>query len=209
MEIWLQKGSTKIQLPVNPAEVGGTKAIGFDDVTIVGDSEKSIFNTKNLADFSLSAFFPKEYDTSYCACKPTKKPWEYVALIKGWMDSGEPIKLIITTTNVNEDVTIRSFDYKAKAGHDGDVWYVLDLKEHKPIKINRIAITVPDSTPEKPVTKPAAPKKYTVKKGDCLWNIAKKFYGNGSKWPTIYNANKKVIGKNPNLIYPGQVYTIP
>ena len=48
-----------------------------------------------------------------------------------------------------------------------------------------------------------------MKKGDCLWNIAKKFYGPGAKYTVIYNANKGVIGSNPNLIYPGQVYTIP
>lgn len=53
------------------------------------------------------------------------------------------------------------------------------------------------------------PKTYTVKSGDCLWNIAKKFYGNGALYTKIYNANKSVIGGNPNLIYPGQVYTIP
>ena len=52
-------------------------------------------------------------------------------------------------------------------------------------------------------------KTYTVKKGDCLWNIAKKFYGKGSDYTKIYNANKGTIGKNPNLIYPGQVFTIP
>ena len=50
---------------------------------------------------------------------------------------------------------------------------------------------------------------YTVKKGDCLWNIAKAMYGKGSDYTKIYNANKGVIGKNPNLIYPGQVFVIP
>ena len=49
---------------------------------------------------------------------------------------------------------------------------------------------------------------YTVVKGDCLWNIAKRFYGNGAKYTLIYNANKGII-KNPSLIYPGQVLTIP
>ena len=49
---------------------------------------------------------------------------------------------------------------------------------------------------------------YTVNRGDCLWYIAKKFYGNGSKYTTIYNANKDKI-KNPNLIYPNQILWIP
>ena len=49
---------------------------------------------------------------------------------------------------------------------------------------------------------------YTVRSGDCLWNIAKKFYGNGSQYTKIYNANKDKI-KNTNLIYPNQVLWIP
>ncbi len=50
---------------------------------------------------------------------------------------------------------------------------------------------------------------YTVKSGDCLWKIAANAYGDGSQWRKIYEANQSVIGSNPNLIYPGQVYTIP
>lgn len=50
---------------------------------------------------------------------------------------------------------------------------------------------------------------YTVQKGDNLWNIAKKFYGSGALYTKIYEANRGVIGSNPNLIYPGQVLTIP
>jgi nucleoid-associated protein YgaU len=51
---------------------------------------------------------------------------------------------------------------------------------------------------------------YTVIKGDYLWKIAKKkeHYGNGFAWPKIYNANKDKI-KDPDLIYPKQVFTIP
>jgi competence protein ComGC len=51
---------------------------------------------------------------------------------------------------------------------------------------------------------------YTVVRGDCLWNIAKKkdYYGNGFAWPKIYKANRDKI-KNPDLIYPKQVFTIP
>jgi hypothetical protein len=51
---------------------------------------------------------------------------------------------------------------------------------------------------------------YAVVRGDCLWNIAKKpeHYGNGFAWPNIYKANRDKI-KNPDLIFPKQMLTIP
>ncbi len=51
---------------------------------------------------------------------------------------------------------------------------------------------------------------YSVVRGDCLWNIAKKkeHYGNAFAWPVIYKANRDKI-KNPDLIYPNQVFSIP
>jgi nucleoid-associated protein YgaU len=51
---------------------------------------------------------------------------------------------------------------------------------------------------------------YSVVKGDCLWNIAKKkeHYGNAFAWPVIYQANREKI-KNPDLIYPAQEFSIP
>lgn len=62
--------------------------------------------------------------------------------------------------------------------------------------------------------------KYTVKKGDTLWGISKKFYGSGAKWKTIYDKNKSVIentakkhGKKDSgkghWIYASTVLTIP
>ena len=59
------------------------------------------------------------------------------------------------------------------------------------------------------VEKPAVIS-YKVVRGDYLWRIAKmkKHYGNGFAWPIIYKANRDQI-KDPDLIYPNQVFKIP
>ncbi len=50
-------------------------------------------------------------------------------------------------------------------------------------------------------------KKYTVVKGDTLWDISDKEYMNPFMWPLIYWANKDNI-KDPDLIFPGQIFKI-
>ncbi|SOJ56267.1 hypothetical protein MSIMFB_03740 [Mycobacterium simulans] len=56
-----------------------------------------------------------------------------------------------------------------------------------------------------PAPEPAA-RTYTVVSGDTLWAIAERFYGDGSKYQVIADASGI---PNPDLIYPGQVLTIP
>lgn len=53
-----------------------------------------------------------------------------------------------------------------------------------------------------------ASKYHTVEKGDTLWKIAERAYGNGSKYPAIFEANKPMLS-HPDKIYPGQVLRIP
>lgn len=54
------------------------------------------------------------------------------------------------------------------------------------------------------------PYKWKVYKGECLWKISSypEVYGNAAKWPMIYRANKDKI-KDPDLIYPNQIFEIP
>lgn len=47
-----------------------------------------------------------------------------------------------------------------------------------------------------------------ITRGDNLWNIARKVYGSGFRYTVIYDANRLQI-RNPDLIYPGQVFDIP
>lgn len=50
---------------------------------------------------------------------------------------------------------------------------------------------------------------HTVQKGDSLSDIAKKYYGDPNKYNLIYEANKTIIGNNPNIINVGQELVIP
>lgn len=50
---------------------------------------------------------------------------------------------------------------------------------------------------------------YTVRSGDSLSKIAKALLGDARKWRVLYDANRDVVGSNPDLIKPGQVLKIP
>jgi nucleoid-associated protein YgaU len=53
-----------------------------------------------------------------------------------------------------------------------------------------------------------AGRRYVVKAGNSLWWIARRAYGEGTQFTVIYGANRGQI-RDPNLIYPGQVFTLP
>ena len=55
----------------------------------------------------------------------------------------------------------------------------------------------------------AATETYTVQSGDSLSKIAKAHYGDAMKWKSLYEANKALIGDNPDMIQPGQELTMP
>lgn len=68
-----------------------------------------------------------------------------------------------------------------------------------------------EPTPKHPTPKPVpkpGPRTYVVKSGDSLSSIASHYYGSPD-WQKLYNANKGVIGGNPNVIHPGQRLVIP
>jgi len=54
-----------------------------------------------------------------------------------------------------------------------------------------------------------AVKKHVVVSGDTLSGIAKKYYGDAGKYMVIYEANKAVIGDNPDMIKVGMELVIP
>ena len=50
--------------------------------------------------------------------------------------------------------------------------------------------------------------KAIIRRGDNLWTIARRVYGEGLKYTTIYQANTGQI-RDPDRIYPGQVFDLP
>lgn len=214
-QMWLTYNAEKekIQLPVLPTSLQVKNGSNNDSVNVAGLGEIVIMQSRPALQFSFSSFFPA---TKFPGLQVTKitKPLSLVQKINTWKASKKPVHFIVTACGVDLYCTIEDFTYSEEGGDPGTYQYSITLKEYREIKIRQVKVDIPKATAsvkkEEPrVDNSVQPKTYTVVSGDCLWNIAKKFYGNGAQYTTIYNANKGVIGGNPNLIYPGQVLTIP
>lgn len=74
-------------------------------------------------------------------------------------------------------------------------------------QVNDDGLTVKPQEKEEEVEEPAFTF-YTIQSGDSLSKIARQYYGDAMKWPTLFEANREVI-ENPDLIYPGQQIRVP
>ncbi len=75
----------------------------------------------------------------------------------------------------------------------------------EPLATAEVPAVVPAATAVAPVT---AASVITVQPGFTLWAIARETYGDGLLYVRVYEANKDLI-RDPDLIYPGQVFTVP
>lgn len=156
----------------------------------------------------------------------TPKPNTIIKKISNWKEKKKPVHFMITGGLVDCYCTIESFSYEEAGGDVGTYRYSIELKEYREVEVRKIRkkkkkakktnkaskkkkAKVTKKKTTKRTNSKAIPDTYIVKKGDSLWNLAKKFYGDISKYRKIYNANKKIIGSNPNKIRPGQMLKIP
>lgn len=206
MEFWIKQDSGALQLPVKPTEFNVTVAHRNTVVNVIQLGDINLMGKTGLREVSLSSFFPaKDYNFSINSGR--KAPITCVNQLESWRNSGKPVRVIITDL-LNMEATIESFTWGERDA-TGDIYYTLALKEYKKIKTKKSTVTIAkETTRETKAPESSSGKTYTVKAGDCLWNISKKFYGNGAQYTKIATANSSII-KNPNLIKVGMVIKIP
>lgn len=141
------------------------------------------------------------------ALKKEKKPFEFTVVREDF--GGDSL------FDTSLDVTLEDYKVSDDVSQGLDLLVTISLKEYRHYGthiMNFVLVDKEEAEAEQTEgeREGEAPKEksYTVVKGDCLWSIAKKQLGNGSRWPEIHQLNKDKI-KNPNLIYPGQILALP
>ena len=214
-----RNGSREIRIPWLPSQIkyesGGAIIATYD---ILNQGEVGIPSGTGLARISWDSQFPGENRTDSSMLRGKKrKPSYYHKILESWKDKGTPLNLMVTGYPINMDVILEDYS-AAPAGGFGDLEYSVAFMEDLDLTIKTKKNTTKTTSQEK---RPAeTTTAYTIKKGDTLWAIAQRFLGSGTKWKTIYEANKAIIestakkyGKSSSnngwWIYPGVTIQIP
>lgn len=216
----------KILLPVAPSKLQVKIKNANKTINLINDGEINIIKKPGLSEVSFDILIP-HVKYPFAVYKNGYRDAKYfLGEIEKLKVNMQPFQFIVSRRkpngtvlfDTNMKVTLEEYTIKEDAGEGFDVIVTIKLKQYREYSTKTMKITIKQykpiavEVPARPATtapKPATTSRtYTVKRGDCLWNIAKKYYGKGNQYTKIYNANKDKI-KNPNLIYPGQVLTIP
>ena len=212
MEMWLRTSGKEMLFPIMPSSFNleGSSTIHTSNVVKLG--EVSVYGGNNLRRISIDSFFPsRKYH--FVKTPSLQEPYDYVNQIRDWMNKGQDVRFIITETDINMLCFIESFEY-GEQDASRDVYFSISLVECKIPKLlygnsNPTTNTPRPETPQDSQT--SQQKTHQVKKGDCLWSIAQRYYGDGSLYPKIKEANKSKypsLAKN-NTIYTNMVLIIP
>ena len=208
-EIWFKTKDKAIRLPVIPSEFERVIEAGYDTNAIIGLGDVAVLTSNGLAQLSLSSFFPNN-EYSFNEYSNVPKPYDMVRYFKEWKNKGTVVRVILTGTDINQEMYVTNFSYGERDG-TGDVYYNMDLLEYRPIIVP--TITENNSNNTQNTNRPTdtnnkndssnKQKTHKVVKGDCLYDIAKKYYGNGNSYPKIKEANKS---KYPSLAKSNVIY---
>ncbi|UWI21166.1 MAG: hypothetical protein [Bacteriophage sp.] len=213
-----------VLMPITPSKVKVKINNQNETLTLISGEEINILKAAGLTDVSFDLLLPQvPYPFTNGGTQPADY---YLSLFERLKTAKEPFQWILNREKPNgsrlfyTNLTVGMEDYQITddAEEGFDITVTVSLKQYRHYGTKTVTIqpaptpaTKPTATVEPPKRETSqAPKQstYTVKSGDCLWNIAKKYLGDGSRYNEIYNLNKDKI-KNPNLIYAGQVLTLP
>ena len=207
MEIYLGTDNDKIRFPVVPSSIGVNRSNNIDTQAVIKLGEVPIFNGTSLKTIELTSFFPNQ-EYNFCDYTGFMKPYEFSEKIQKWMYEGKPLRVIVTDSPTNMQCLIQQFDTVEQDG-TRDLYFTLNLLEYRPIEVSNLNNSSSNSSSDN-LTRPSeeitnnTQKTHKVVKGDCLWDIAQKYYGKGSLYPKIKEANKS---KYPSLAKSNVIYT--
>ena len=221
-----------LTFPITPPSLKVNVGSNNEVVTLINEGDINILKSPSLIEVEFEARFPmvkypysrnvssfQTYFDKFKELKEEKKSFQFIVV----RDSLRGKR----TWDTNLTMALEDFEINEDADEGDDVLITFKLKQYKEygiktIKVKKSAPTTTSTSKKTRATtkKTSKSQTYVVKKGDCLWNIAKKFYGKGSEWTKIYKANKSIIestakkyGKksssNGHWIYPGCKLTIP
>lgn len=202
----------EIKLPVAPSKVTISTGSQNKTISVVEGKELNILKSPRLKTIAFEALIPNSsypfanYEGDY------KYSDYYREAIENLKNNNDIVAFVITRTKglkvfnytgiyaVIEELTVTE-----SAENGFDLAINVKLREYEAYG-PKFYTTLTEE--KKSAVTTTTSKKYTVASGDSLWLIAKKNYGDGSKWRAIYEANKNIIA-DPNNISVGQVITLP
>lgn len=213
--LYLKQDGKQILLPVTPAEIEMKTGNRNKAVYILNFGEMNLAKKPGLQEIRFTALLPGRRYSFVQTEDGFHEPEYFLNCFKEYKATAKPVQLILFRRLAdgtqlfcgNMDVLLEDYTVTEKGGEQGDFWVEMCWKEWKTAKSIRYSVkgqnggnVLVEQGKERQAKTPAAT--YTVKKGDCLWNIAKKQLGDGAKYKEI--AQKNGIS-DPNRIYPGQV----
>ena len=181
-------------LPISPQEVEVKTAATFAKHTIIGLGEIQIPNGSEQVTISWEGIMPVSYEAQqYIVTKDDFKDPNYIIGKMAYFRKNQTKVTLTIEGMLSKTVQLSSFSYKK--GGKGDFTYNVEwiVSEETSIE-NGIKKKRRGGKGKK---RPSKAKKnpYPAKKGQTLYSVAKKLFGTGSKWKTLYKKNKKALKK--------------